>query len=197
MQVEVGSALNPDEFPGLAHFLEHMLFMGTEKYPSEESYSKHCADSGGYDNAYTGLEQTNYHFEVSNEGFDKAFDMFAQFFIHPLFTADAVDREMNAVDSENQKNLQSDMWRFFQLLQHESNPDSALNRFSTGNLETLKKDGVVEALKDFHQKWYSSNIMNLVVYSNKSIEDIETQVKELFSEVENKNIIVPSFTEPA
>lgn len=196
MQVEVGSALNPEEYPGLAHFLEHMLFMGTEKYPDEEIYSKHCSDFGGYDNAYTGLEMTNYHFEVSNEGFDKALDMFAQFFICPLFSKDAVDREMNAVDSENNKNLQSDMWRFFQLLQDQSNPESVLNRFATGNLATLKKDGVVEALKEFHKKWYSSNIMNLVVYSNKELDDIEKMVRDLFSQVENKNVEVPSFADP-
>ncbi|CAI2381562.1 unnamed protein product [Moneuplotes crassus] len=197
MQVEAGSALNPKEYQGLAHFLEHMLFMGTEKYPEEESYSKHCADSGGYDNAYTGLEQTNYHFEVSTEGFEKALDMFAQFFICPLFSKDAVDREMNAVDSENQKNLQSDMWRFFQILLSESNEESVLNCFPTGNLKTLKKDGVVEALHAFHKKWYSSNIMNLTVYSSKSIEEMETLVTELFSGVENKNVTVPSFAEPA
>ena len=194
--MEVGSALNPDEFPGLAHFLEHMLFMGTEKFPDEEAYSQHCSNFSGYDNAYTGLEMTNYHFEVSNEGFDKALDMFSQFFIGPLFSKDSVDREMNAVDSENKKNLQSDMWRFFQILQNESEPTSALNRFSTGNLETLKKDGVVEALKDFHKKWYSANIMNLVVYSKKSCDELETMVKDLFSVVEDKQVTVPSFKEP-
>jgi insulysin len=196
LQVQVGAGLDPDEYSGLAHFLEHMLFMGTEKYPEEDAYSQHCSNYSGYDNAYTGLEMTNYHFEVNNEGFEKALDMFAQFFICPLFSKSSVDREMNAVDSENKKNLQSDMWRYYQLLQNESNPESTLNRFATGNLETLKKDGVVEALKEFHKKWYSANIMNLVVYANKSLDDIEKLVRELFSAVEDKSVTVPSFEEP-
>jgi insulysin len=170
--------------------------MGTEKYPEEEIYSKYISDYGGYNNAYTGLEQTNYHFEVSNEGFEKSLDMFAQFFIAPLMAKDSVDREMNAIESENNKNLQSDMWRFFQILQNESAPTCTLNRFNTGNLLTLKKDGVVDALKDFHKKWYSANIMNLCTVSNKSLDEQEKMVKEMFSEVENKDVTVPSFMEP-
>ena len=49
---------------GLAHFLEHMLFMGTTKYPGEDAYSKFLADHGGSSNAYTASENTNYYFDV-------------------------------------------------------------------------------------------------------------------------------------
>ena len=80
MHVNVGSALDPDEFPGLAHFLEHMLFLGTEKYPNEEEYSKFCSDFGGNTNAKTDISFTFFYFEISNEGFSKALDMFCQFF---------------------------------------------------------------------------------------------------------------------
>ena len=196
LQVGVGSSLDPEKFPGLAHFLEHMLFLGTEKYPVEDAYSKHWSDFGGYSNAFTDIGFTNYHFEVSNEGFDTSLDMFAQFFISPLFTDSSVDKEMNAVNSEHEKNIQNDAWRFLQLLCDESNPKSALNRFATGSLETLQKEGWVEALKEFHKKWYSSNIMNLVVYSNKQLDELEKQVRDLFTSVENKNVVVPSFADP-
>mmetsp|Transcript_25853 Transcript_25853/g.29808 ORF Transcript_25853/g.29808 Transcript_25853/m.29808 type:complete len:175 (+) Transcript_25853:192-716(+) len=173
-----------------------MLFLGTDKYPEEDTYSKHCSDFGGYSNAFTSLTATNYHFEISNEGFDLALDMFAQFFISPKFNDTSVGKEMNAVNQEHEKNLQNDMWRFMQLLQNESNPNSALNRFATGSLETLQKDGCVEALKEFHNKWYSSNIMHLVVYSNKPLDETETLVKDLFSPIVNKNVTVPSFLDP-
>ena len=43
---------------GIAHFLEHMLFMGTEKYPDENEYSKFLAAHGGSSNAYTAAEDT-------------------------------------------------------------------------------------------------------------------------------------------
>jgi len=46
--------------------------MGTAKYPDENEYSEYIKNKGGYNNAFTSLTETNYHFEVSNEGFEKA-----------------------------------------------------------------------------------------------------------------------------
>jgi insulysin len=77
LDVGVGAALDPKEFYGTAHFLEHMLFMGTEKYPSENEYSEFIKNAGGYNNAYTSSTNTNYHFECSNGSFEDALDRFA------------------------------------------------------------------------------------------------------------------------
>ena len=104
--VRVGSLLDPPNVPGLAHFLEHMLFMGTEKYPVENAYSTYLSDHGGYSNAYTSQEDTVYYFDVQNEYFEGALDLFSSFFVCPLFTASATEREISAVDNENTKNLQ-------------------------------------------------------------------------------------------
>lgn len=60
MDVHVGSFSDPDDVPGLAHFCEHMLFLGTEKYPSEEEYSNYLSAHGGSSNAYTDSEDTVY-----------------------------------------------------------------------------------------------------------------------------------------
>jgi len=76
--------LDPKEFYGTAHFLEHMLFMGSKKYPNENEYSEYIKNNGGYSNAFTTLTSTNFHFETSNEGFERALDIFAQFFIDPI-----------------------------------------------------------------------------------------------------------------
>lgn len=55
LDVRVGSALEPKTRHGLAHFCEHMLFMGTEKYPIENEYSEYLKNNGGHANAYTAL----------------------------------------------------------------------------------------------------------------------------------------------
>lgn len=60
LDVNVGCSLDPKPFFGCAHFLEHMLFMGSTKYPSENEYSEFIKDNGGYSNAYTSLTNTNY-----------------------------------------------------------------------------------------------------------------------------------------
>jgi insulysin len=196
LDVNVGCALDPKEFFGTAHFLEHMLFMGTEKYPNENEYSDFIKNQGGYNNAFTSLSDTNYHFEVSNDGFEKALDMFAQFFISPLLGDSQAEREMNAVDSEFNMSQQSDAWRKFMMLQHISHPDSALCRFNCGNLKSLKKDGIRQNLLDFHKKWYSANIMNLVVAGKHSIQQLESWVVEKFSAVPNKDLELPDYSKP-
>ena len=84
LDVGVGCALDPKPLYGTAHFLEHMLFMGSKKYPSENEYSEFIKNNGGYSNAYTSLTNTNYHFECSNQAFPEALDRFSQFFTCPL-----------------------------------------------------------------------------------------------------------------
>ena len=77
LDVRVGGSLNPRPLHGTAHFLEHMLFMGTEKYPSENEYAEFITNAGGSNNAWTSLTDTNYMFDCSNEGFSGALDRFA------------------------------------------------------------------------------------------------------------------------
>ena len=109
--VKSGSLNDPDEANGVAHFCEHMLFLGTEKYPDEDYYSKFLQDHGGYDNAATGEDYTYYYFNVKNEKFNEGLDILTQFFKTPQFTESATDREMNAVDNEFKMNLSSESRR--------------------------------------------------------------------------------------
>lgn len=57
--------MDPWELPGLAHFCEHMLFLGTDKYPSENEYSKYISSHGGMTNAFTASDHTNYFFDIA------------------------------------------------------------------------------------------------------------------------------------
>ena len=113
---------------GLAHFLEHMLFLGTDKYP-EADYDIWLGKNAGYSNAYTDQMLTNYFFESSNEALEEAIDRFSQFFISARFNQDLTEREMNAVNSEHQKNLQSDGWRQWQLFKSSCKQDHPFNRY--------------------------------------------------------------------
>lgn len=122
-------------------------------------------------NAFTGMDQTNYFFDVAPEHLEPALDRFAQFFIAPLFDASCTEREANAVHSENSKNLQSDMWRFFQLDKSTSSRKHAFWRFGTGNRVTLwdepqaKGIDVRQRLIEWSEKYYSANTCKLAVIS--------------------------------
>ena len=162
MDVAVGSFSDPPSHIGLAHFCEHMLFYASDKYPQEGAYSDYLSRHGGYDNAYTSTENTNYFFRVGSEYLREALDRFAQFFISPILSQSGVGREVNAVDAEHRKNLQNDNWRLWQLLKHISNPYHPFHQFSTGDLETLDKPDVLSVLKDFYYKYYSANQVSAI-----------------------------------
>lgn len=136
MDVGVGSASEPEALPGLAHFLEHMLFLGTSKYPAEDAFTSFLEERGGSYNAFTAHEDTLYYFDVQHASLRGALDRFAQFFTCPLFTPEATEREMQAVDSEFAKNKQSDAWRLQQLGKSAADPRHPWARFNAGNLET-------------------------------------------------------------
>ncbi|PON38848.1 Coenzyme PQQ biosynthesis protein [Parasponia andersonii] len=191
MDVRVGSFFDPDGLEGLAHFLEHMLFYASEKYPVEDSYSKYITEHGGSTNAFTANESTNYYFDVNADCFEEALDRFAQFFIKPLMSADATTREIKAVDSENQKNLWSDAWRVSQLQRHLTSESHPFHKFSTGNWDTLEVRPKAKGLDTRHEliklyeENYSANLMHLVVYSKDNLDKIQALVEEKFQDIKN------------
>ncbi|OWO99030.1 hypothetical protein B2J93_6607 [Marssonina coronariae] len=205
MDVNVGNFSDEEEFPGMAHAVEHLLFMGTKKYPVENAYSQYLSSHSGSSNAYTGATSTNYYFEIAaKKGEDDAaddqsplfgaLDRFAQFFIDPLFLSSTLDRELRAVDSENKKNLQSDIWRLHQLEKSLSNPKHPYCHFSTGNFEVLKTQpeargiDVRQKFMDFHAKHYSANRMKLVILGRESLDVLEAWAADLFAGIRNMDL---------
>lgn len=144
--------------------------------------------------AYTDQENTVYYFDVQSDYFEKALDMFSAFFTCPLFTESATLRELNAVDSENTKNLQADSWRQYQLLKSLAKENHPFSKFSTGNLETLKSTpekmniNIRDLVIKFHETYYSSNIMKLALYGKESLDVLEGYAKSMFSSIPNKNL---------
>lgn len=159
VHVQAGHMDDPATRPGLAHFHEHMLFLGTEKYPSEDEYEAFLNQNGGSSNAYTDMEDTNYYFSVTpgnkkgdtatmemrnsttSEALSGGLDRLAQFFIKPNFDASMVDRELRAIDSEYRNSFTSDAWRNYQLLKSTANPSHPFSKFGCGNYKTLTQGG--------------------------------------------------------
>jgi insulysin len=139
LDVAVGHLYDPHDMPGLAHFCEHLLFMGTEKFPRENEYSEFLAKNNGASNAYTSTSNTNYYFNVATSALPGALERFAAFFHCPLFAPSCTSRELNAVDSEHKKNHQTDLWRIFQLNKHLTRPGHVWSKFGSGNRDSLSK----------------------------------------------------------
>ena len=189
MSIGVGSVSNPPGREGLAHFLEHMLFMGTEKYPDVDAYSSYIKRNGGSDNAFTSDNLTTYFFDIKAEKLEPALDRFAQFFIAPLFDAKYVQREANAVHSEYQLKLKDDSRRIDAAEKKSYNPKSPYAQFFVGSLTTLsdrESSKVRDDLLAFYDKYYSANIMGLTVVGKESLPQLRQWVQSKFAAVPNK-----------
>eukprot|EP00405_Crypthecodinium_cohnii_P010873 CAMPEP_0206432954 /NCGR_PEP_ID=MMETSP0324_2-20121206/8252_1 /ASSEMBLY_ACC=CAM_ASM_000836 /TAXON_ID=2866 /ORGANISM="Crypthecodinium cohnii, Strain Seligo" /LENGTH=1096 /DNA_ID=CAMNT_0053899141 /DNA_START=101 /DNA_END=3391 /DNA_ORIENTATION=+ len=180
--VKCGTFQDPDAVPGLAHFHEHMLFLGTEKYPKEDEYQKYLSENGGDSNAFTTTEYTTYYFKVPSESFQGALDRFAQFFVCPTFTESCVEREMNAVDSESTNYSSEDTWRLQQILKATASKNHPFSRFDVGNLSTLKSVDR-QFLKDWNREHYQAGAMRLALVGRESLDELQRQVESLFGPV--------------
>ena len=97
--------------------------------------------------------------------------------IDPLFNKDAIAKEINAVDSEHQKNINSDGWRQMQLLLDLSDDKSPLNIFGTGSHNTLNKPGIRDELIKFYKKYYVSTNISICIATSKKHNEILTLIK--------------------
>ena len=188
LDVYIGAADDPKEYQGLAHCLEHVIFLGTKKYPNASEFDDFLNLNSGYSNANTSLDHTNFHFEICNEQLEKGIDMFSEFFIEPLFTEEFIKKELNAIDSEFKLDYRDDLTRIFFLFLIEGYKDSSFNTFINGNLETLQKIEIRNKVIEFYNSKYDPKIMSLCVISNKSIDEIKNMVVKYFSRLQkNKN----------
>lgn len=188
LDVFVGSSSDPKDREGLAHFLEHMLFLGTEKYPEPDAYHGFISAHGGSHNAYTAPEHTNYFFNVDSAFLQPTLDRFGQFFVAPLFNARYVEREMNAVNSEYQAKRKEDGWRNMSAFKQAVNPAHPYAQFSVGSLDTLADrpdDSVRDDLLAFYNQHYSANLMSLVVLGKEPLPVLKEWVTEIFAPVRN------------
>ena len=98
--VPVGSLQDPADHQGLAHFLEHMTLMGSQKYPQPDSLAEFLKLHGGSHNASTAPYRTAFYLEVENDALDGAVDRLADAIAAPLLDKKYADRERNAVNAE-------------------------------------------------------------------------------------------------
>lgn len=199
LNVSVGSGDDPEDREGLAHFLEHMLFLGTEKYPEPGEYQQFIKSHGGSHNAFTAFQDTNYFFDVDARFLEPALDRFAQQFAAPRFTPGLVDRERHAVHSEFTAKRRDDGRRFYSVEKAVSNPEHAFSHFAVGNLTTLANTDERPLRPDLVHFWethYSANLMTLAVYGPQSLDELEAMVRPRFGAIANRHLAPKRHDQP-
>ncbi|NMP14762.1 insulinase family protein [Thalassotalea sp. Y01] len=183
LAVNAGHFDDPIDRQGMAHFLEHMLFLGTEQYPESGEYQQFLAQHNGSNNAWTGTEHTNFFFDINHKYFEQALNRFSQFFISPLLSKEFIEKERMNIDSEFKLKLKDDMRRIYDVHKETINPAHPFSKFSVGNIDTLA-DRPNSELKDevqaFFNEHYRANRMTLVLEGPQSLEALKLLAEQKF-----------------
>ncbi|MCW4152528.1 insulinase family protein [Halomonas sp. 18H] len=201
VNVGVGNAQDPEDLPGLAHYLEHMLFLGTERYPETDAYQSFLSRHGGQHNAFTAPRDTNYFFSIEPDALSGALDRFSRFFVSPLFNAEKLESERKVVHSEYIARKRNEARRRNDVLDQLLNPAHPATGFSVGSLETLAdrpegEPGLRERVQAFYRQHYDANVMHLAVVAPKPLDELEALVREDFSDVPDRDLKRPLIDTP-
>ncbi len=186
LAVNVGHFSDPIDRQGLAHFLEHMLFLGTEKYPDGSEYQKFISQYGGSNNAWTATEHTCFFFDIHHSHFTEAIDRFSQFFTAPLLSEEFVNKERKNIDAEFKMKLKDDVRRLYDVHKETINPEHPFSKFSVGNTTTLcdsENGNLKEEVKAFFHKHYVAKAMTLVLEGPQNLKQLALLAKQYFSDV--------------
>ncbi|UIM58004.1 pitrilysin [Serratia marcescens] len=200
LALPVGSLEDPNSQLGLAHYLEHMVLMGSKRYPEPENLSEFLKKHGGSHNASTASYRTAFYLEVENDALEPAVDRMADAIAEPLLDPGNADRERNAVNAELTMARSRDGMRMAQVGAETLNPAHPSARFSGGNLDTLKDkpdSKLHDELTGFYKRYYSANLMMGVLYGNQPLPQLADIAAKTFGRVPNHDASVPPITVPA
>ena len=190
--VNSGSFDDPTDRPGFAHFIEHLLFSGSQAYPEPTVLNNYVASHGGHCNAWTATEHTCYHFDIQHDYFFQALDIYANMFTAPLFSDEAIAKEQAAIHSEYKLKLKDDSRRIQQVHKETCNPDHPFHKFTVGNRHTLSdlpQRPVIDEIEQFYQQQYQAKYMTLAVVTALPIEEVKQRLTALFD-------VMPRSSEP-
>lgn len=189
-----GSCNDPSEHMGMAHFVEHLLFLGNKAHPKENSFSQFVLNHGGLCNAFTEKDSTTYFFSVPTLYFAECLKLFKQLFIAPLFKDACIQREINVVDQEFYIHKQDEGFAYDELCKITRNPKNPFNQFAAGNINTLSKVNHVLA-KEWYEQNYSANLMRMIIASPMQIRELEVFTDD-FSDIPNRNLSFQKSSNP-
>ncbi len=195
----IGSMEDPEQQQGLAHYLEHMILMGSKAFPETNSLDGFLTKNGGYNNAYTAPDRTVYYLEVNNNAFDEAVARLADAFAQPLLAETNAKKEVSAVNAEMVRAKSNDGFLMHDVNLATANPAHPITKFAVGNNVTLSdKVGsrLQTELEQFYQQYYSANLMKAVLYSNQPVEKLAKLAEQTLGKMANKQLQAPMPSEP-
>ncbi len=191
MQIPVGSRHETRQDNGVAHFVEHMVFTGTEKWPEERAVMDAIRDVGGYVNAFTGHEETVYHLHLKADDLDLGLEWLSEVLFRPTLSEEKFDKEHGVIMQEKGGEF-GRLGRLFEWLENRNLgydvfwavrrrlfPGSMLLRPIIGTDDSLQ--GIdYQKVVDFYRRHYVPNNMTLIAVGDIELDSLQAAVEARF-----------------
>ena len=186
---KVGSGDEKDEEAGMCHFIEHMIFKGTEKRKVREM-AREIESLGGYINAYTSYDQTVYHITIASRYADTALDILADAVQHSTFDTLELEREREVILEEIRMGKDNPSRRLFNQTMATLYQHHPYRRPIIGNEKTVRavtRDQMVS----FFKKWYTPNRMVFIAVGDFNLSEMENKLRKTFKEFKPSSESLP------
>jgi zinc protease len=188
--INAGSILEDDDQQGLAHFMEHMCFNGTKRFPKNQlvDYLQSIGVKfGQHLNAYTSFDETVYFLPIPSDDpakLEKGFEIIEDWAFNTILSPEEIDKERGVVLEEYRLGLDADNRmekRFMPKMMYKSH---YVDRFPIGQKEILE-NFKYEKIKKFYKDWYRPDLMAVIVVGDIDVAEMEKKVIAHFSGYEN------------
>jgi zinc protease len=185
----VGAILENDDQNGLAHFLEHMAFNGTEHFPGKEiisSLEKHGVAFGTNINAFTGFDETVYNLSdvpVGPTGLVDSCLLILNDWSHYLTLSDKeIDLERGVISEEWRTSKNANRRMIFEVIPVILKGSKYAERDIIGNIDVIKNFSY-NTLRDYYHKWYRPDLQAIAIVGDINVDEVEKKIKTLFSTI--------------
>ncbi|TVT86709.1 pyrroloquinoline quinone biosynthesis protein PqqF [Pseudomonas sp. H3(2019)] len=181
LRIAAGSHDAPLTWPGLAHFLEHLFFLGTERFPASDGVMAYVQRHGGQLNASTRERTTDFFFELPPQAFSGGLERLCDMLAHPRLDPDDQLREREVLEAEfiawsQDPEAQRQVALFDGLAS-----DHPLRGFHAGNRDSLavQQPEFQQALKTFYQRFFQTGQMTLSLAGPQSVDELRSLAERL------------------
>ena len=188
---KVGSILEDEDQRGLAHFLEHMCFNGTEHFPGN-GIIKYCESIGvkfGANlNAYTSIDETVYNIDnvpVGNvpSAIDSCLWILHDWADGLLLEGDDIDHERGVIHEEWRSRMNNATLRLYEKILPEVYPGNRYGERMPIGLMSVVDNFPYDVLRNYYEKWYRPDQQGIVIVGDIDVDSVEAKVKDIFGTI--------------
>lgn len=189
--IKTGSINENDKNNGVAHFLEHLFFKGTTKYPTGE-FDKILEAKGAITNAATSKDFTHYYITLPSNYFQKAMELHADMLLNPQIPRKELEKERKVVIEEISKTLDNPENRLYENMIQAFYVNHPYKRKVIGKKEIIENISRDEIL-DFYTNWYNPSNMITVVVGDVETQAVMNEIKKNFNRKETSKCKNPNY----